>query len=355
MDRPSQPTGHKTQVLLGRLTHVKQTPQGWSAYCPVHENDGARHKPSLVVREGDKWINMICNAGCDYWSIVDALGMKSFDVALDDTPFDPNGPKVKKAPVGKRELELEAIFAAQLLQREKELLQRLRNERGWAASTLELLKVGWLTQDERLSLPAYDKEGKFHDVLRYDPFGKKHPKTLAGKGKSRTLWPAPEKIERKDQLHIVEGEGTAISMASIGLAAVSLPGGMPQPKGNASNPAKFRGAGWHPSWANRLLKHRQLVFWPDCDDTGRRLMAVAAGDCERAGARVDVVDLAGPDKFDVGDMLRYARTLELRKEARVIVEVLVASAQSHRPDQMQQAREWWKDWYGNFNGNAAIL
>lgn len=353
MDCPGQPTGHKTQVLLGRLTHVRQTPKGWVAYCPVHENDGARHKPSLAVREGDKWINMICQSrGCDYWDIVAALDLKSCDVALDDTPFDPNGPKVKRAPVGKRELELEAKFAAQLLQRETELLSRLRSERGWAASTLEKLGVGWFVKEERLTLPAYDKDRKFHDVLRYDPFGKKHPKTLAGVGRSRTLWPAPEMLERGGTLHIVEGEGTAISMASIGLQAVSLPGGMPQPRNEAGNPARFRGAGWHPSWAARLALYRNLVFWPDCDEEGRRLMTVASTESERAGAKVLVAELGGPPKFDVGDMLKYARNLTLRKEARVVIEIIVECA---RQRQWQQGEAFWKNWYGGFNGNAAGL
>lgn len=355
MEAPTHPTTNKTQVLLGRLTHVKKVPKGWQAYCPVHENDGARHKPSLAVREGSKWINLECWSGCKYWDIVAALKLKPKDVALDDTPYDPNGPRLKKPPVPKRELELEAKFAAQLLQREPALLSKLRDERGWAGPALDKLGVGWLTLENRLTLPAYDKDGRIHDVLRYDPFGRYKRKTLAGEGKSRLPWPAPEMIERngaKHVLHVVEGEGTAISMATIGLNAVSLPGGMPQPRNSLSNPSKFKGAGWHPAWAKRLAAHRNLVFWPDCDGEGQRLMSVAATDVEREGASTLVVDLGGPDKFDVGDMLRYARNLELRKEAKVVIEVLVECA---RARQWGQGQEFWKSWYGKFNGNAAGL
>lgn len=359
MDRPELHCGAKTQFLLGRLTHVKERPPGphglrrWTAYCPVHENDGARHKPSLAVQEGDRWINLVCHQ-CNYWDIVAALGLKSEDVALrDDGPYDPNGPKPKRPPVDRRQVELEAKFAAQLLQREPQILARLRSERGWAAGALEKLGVGWLTLDKRLSIPVYDKDGKLHDVVRYDPFRQFKRKTLAGEGKSRTIWPAPELMPRNGALHVVEGEGTAISMASIGLTAVSLPGGMPEARNNLERPGRFQGAGWHPSWAKRLLTHRQLIFWPDCDGDGRRLMTVASTDCEKAGARVTVIDLGGPDKFDIGDMLRYTNSLELRQEARAIIEILVASSESRRADQLVQAREWWKGWYGKFNGNAA--
>jgi hypothetical protein len=353
VERPEPHCGRKTQVLLSRLTHVKATPKGWSAYCPVHENDGARHKPSLHVREGEKWINMECWSGCGYWDIVAALGLKSEDVALqDDQPYDPSLPKPKRPAPGKRELELEAKFAAQLLQREPEILARLRNERGWAAAVLDKFGVGWLTLEKRLSLPTYDKDGQFHAIERYDPFGVHKRKTLATTGKSRTLWPAPEMLQPNGELHVVEGGGTALSMASIGLTAVSLPGGMPQPRGSADNPGKFSGSGWHKSWGARLATHHKVIFWPDCDTTGRDLMTVASTDTQNAGARVIVVELRGPDKFDVGDMLRYARNLELRKEARVVIQVLVECAKRR---QWVQGEEFWKGWYGKFNGNAASL
>lgn len=317
MERPEAHTGNKRQIVLSRLTHVTEKPKCWEAYCPVHENDGARHKPSLFVsKDNYKWVGMVCRSrGCDYWDIVAALGLTSQDVALDDSPWDPNGQTPKKTPVPRREQELEAKFAAQLLQREPDVLSRLRADRGWAAPALDKLGVGWFPLENRLTLPVYDKDGKFHDAVRYDPFRKAKRKTLAGEGKSRLPWPAPEKVERNGALHIVEGEGTAISMTSIGLPAVALPGGMPQGR-NVVDPGKFRGSGWHPAWAKRLAAHRDLVFWPDCDGDGERLMTVAATGCENEGARVTVISLGGPPKFDVGDMLRYARNLEVRKEAR---------------------------------------
>ena len=48
-------------VLLERLERVTQTPSGWMARCPGHED---RH-PSLSIREGDDGRILIhCHAGC---------------------------------------------------------------------------------------------------------------------------------------------------------------------------------------------------------------------------------------------------------------------------------------------------
>jgi putative DNA primase/helicase len=63
-------------TVLDRLTHVRRSASGHVAYCPVHEADGQRHRPSLSIGVGrDGRILLHCFAGCPYRHIVAALGL----------------------------------------------------------------------------------------------------------------------------------------------------------------------------------------------------------------------------------------------------------------------------------------
>lgn len=282
----------KLDLVLSRLEDVRQTSKGFSARCPIH---GGRSHGDLTVNVGERWIMVDCFAGCDWGKVIRALDLEPKDLVLDE------GAPYRKRPVRQRELELTTEACCLSLRNEPEVLRRLRFGRGWAAQALELLGVGW--DGSRLTLPVRNAEGKLHDVLRYDPFGEGRTKILAGQGKSRLPFPAPEGIDTH-VLFLVEGEGTAISMLSIGLWAVSLPGSLKGSR-NVSRPGAWRGAGWHKSWARRFGGFRQLILLPDCDGPGRVLMGAARYDLEKAGVKVSLVDL-GPktwDGSDVADML----------------------------------------------------
>lgn len=264
---------------------------GYTARCPAHEDK----TPSLSIRVGTKWILLNCFAGCDWWKVLSALRLEPKDLVLDeDLPQ-------RRRPVSQRQKELTAMACALELQNTPGILHALRQERGWAAKALELLDVGW--DGSRLTIPVRDADGKIHDILRYDPLTKHGRKVLAGKGKSRLPWPAPELIDTP-VLFLVEGEGTAISMLSVGLRAVSLPGSL-KPSLNAAMPGSWRGTGWHKSWAKRFEKFKDLVLLPDLDGPGRALMGAARYDLQKAGLNATIVDL-GPktnDGSDVADML----------------------------------------------------
>jgi putative DNA primase/helicase len=75
--------------LLSRLQSVKQTPNGWQAKCPAHDDKTASLSVSI---SGDGVILTHCHAGCDFKSITQALGMESRD-------FFP--PKLKAVDGGK--------------------------------------------------------------------------------------------------------------------------------------------------------------------------------------------------------------------------------------------------------------
>lgn len=284
----------KLDAVLAKLDDVRESADGgFRARCPVH---GGRSADDLGVSLGKKWVLINCFANCDWYAILRALELEPKDLVLDE-----DGPKARRRPVSQRQRELTAMACALRLQNEPEILQRLRFTRGWAAGALELLGVGY--DGSRLTLPVRDAERKLHDTLRYDPFTKQGRKILAGKGKSRLPWPAPESVDTPI-LFIVEGEGTAISMLSVGLRAVGLPGSM-SPSTNVSRPGRWQGTGWHRAWARRFEKFKHLVLLPDCDGPGRALMGAVRYDLEQAGLWAKIIDL-GPkthDGSDVADML----------------------------------------------------
>jgi hypothetical protein len=313
---------NKLDAVLEKLQGVRITGGRYTAKCPAHDD----RTPSLSVWLGDKWVMLKCFAGCEYDAIRRAMGLEWKDLVLDE-----DAPATRRRPIGQRELELTSMACCLRLQNEPEVLLRMRYGRGWAAQAFEMLGVGW--DGSRLTLPVRDAAGKLHDVLRYDPFTKQGRKVLAGKGKSRLPFPAPETVDTRI-LFLVEGEGTAISMLSVGLHAVGLPGSL-TPSYNVSRPGAWRGTGWHKKWAERFTRFQHLVLLPDCDGQGRALMGGVRYDLEKSGARVSIVDL-GPrnnDGSDVADMLlsktydgasRLAAKTILREIVAEQAEVLVA-------------------------------
>lgn len=53
----------------------------YTAYCPVHENDGQKHEPSLQVNEKDNgWLWLTCHSGCSQDAILQALDLENSDL-----------------------------------------------------------------------------------------------------------------------------------------------------------------------------------------------------------------------------------------------------------------------------------
>ena len=284
----------KLEAILSRLELVRKLGDGYRARCPAHEKGRDR---DLKIAAGYRGIVLYCHAGCSTETVLHAIDLRYADLF-----YDSNAPAARVKRRDWRAIELEAMTCAVTLQESPDVLERLRFTRGWAAKALHLLDVGW--DGRRLTLPVRDADGKLHDVLLYDPFATTGRKMIQGKGKSRLPWPAPESIEG-DTVILVEGEGTAISMKSIGLPAVSLPGSIGKPTGNVYAPGSWRGGGWHRTWVKRFERFRFVVCFPDLDDVGRALMRAVRYDLEKSGINVSIVDL-GPkthDGSDIADML----------------------------------------------------
>lgn len=339
------PTSPQLDALLSRLSKVKRAAGGYVAECPAHEDSS----PSLSLADGKTAVVLWCWAGCQPKDILGKLGLGWQDVfyqSRNGRASNGSAPATtprKQGAQDRRGMFLEAEMAAERLQSEAEVLGRLRQSRGWAAPALHQLRVGW--DGERLTIPVLDKANKPHDVLRYDPFGGGPRKMLAGEGRSRLPWPPPEGREasRGWPYVLVEGEGTAIAMASIGVNATALPGAVRRPTGDLRNPSSFKGPGWHPRWTQRFSAFRQVLLLPDCDESGHTLMRTVLYDMQRAGFSVVYLDLKLPRGEDVGDVLRVARTGELRSEVKGLLRTAYECARK-RPGDVPAALEMIGNW-----------
>jgi hypothetical protein len=338
MEPSADPRDDRLEAVLSRLQGVRKSGSGFMARCPAHQDDS----PSLSVGVGEKGILLYCWSGCSVQSVLASLELRWQDLFFQDK----GTLEKKKAPLDRRGLELEALMAASRLQSESEVLEKARRLRGWAAPALLSLGVGW--DGERFTLPVKDAENRLHDVLRYNPYSSKW-KMLAGEGRTRQIWPRPEDVSttnRSRGLYVVEGEGTAISLASIGLPVVALPGAVARASGDVRNPSRFEGVGWHKAWAKRFKGHGRLWLFPDADDVGRTVMLTAHFDLEKEGLHPVICDLGGDEGFDLGDLLAAASHLELRRQGKELVKMFARVSTSRR-EQIPEARSLlhaWHEW-----------
>lgn len=163
------------------------------------------------------------------------------------------------------------------------ILARLFEVKAWTPEAIYRLGLGW--DGERVTFTIRNPKLKIVGIVRYLPGGT--PKSLALPGSKREFFPAPEIIHRRHPMFLVEGEGDAVAMWSIGLKAVAIPGA----------------GSWKPDWAKRLLG-RQVIALTDCDRQGRGLGRRIAQDLPSA----QVIDLepGREDGWDVGNLIHEA-------------------------------------------------
>lgn len=164
------------------------------------------------------------------------------------------------------------------------------SRKGWRPATLERLGVGF--EANRFVFTILARGGDVCGVVRYRDHDGPGQKMYADAGTVRELWPRPEDVPGST-LYVDEGEPDAVSMAELGLPAVSLPGA-----GKASK-----------EWPARLAAHRErVVFVCDADSVGRLRMRKMAERVAALGVEAVVVDPAPTrdDGYDLGDMLADA-------------------------------------------------
>lgn len=188
--------------------------------------------------------------------------------------------------------------------------QRLWERRRWTSAALSTLGVG--VNGKAFVLPLRGSDGELVNVLQL--IGEEL-KPLAMRGRPRVLWPAPESISAGERVFVVEGEKDVLSMCSIGLAAVAVPGAN----------------GWRREWAVRFAG-RDVAVFGDCAPAGRRLAASVAADLAPHAAIVRVIDLnaARSDGFDVGDLIGEAQSRDDLPQVRDLLERMAGTAEPYR-------------------------
>jgi hypothetical protein len=187
---------------------------------------------------------------------------------------------------------------AEALAGNRELLDRLRAERGWDERVLRELQVGF--DGERITIPIPDERaGVPQGLLRLRINASQRPKVLAVPGTRLALIPRP--APEQTRVWLVEGPSDMLAARSAGLPALAVPGTH----------------AWRTEWARDLARRRVTVVM-DADRPGRQAALRIVGDLERHDAtHVRILELAPSrdDGYDLSDWLRegnHLRTLTAR-------------------------------------------
>lgn len=167
------------------------------------------------------------------------------------------------------------------------VIARLAEVKGWTLPAIVRCGLGW--DGERIVFPVRDRVGSKLQrvgVVRYVPRG--NPKSKTDPGSKRALFPCPLVVSRTEPIWIVEGEPDAVSMWSLGLVGVAVPGA----------------GSWKADWG-KFFWGRDVNVLVDCDEPGRLLGRAV----KRAVPQAVVLDLDSgrSDGFDVGDLVAETR------------------------------------------------
>lgn len=194
------------------------------------------------------------------------------------------------------------------LARRLELVEAIRRADELPHVGADLQAMGWRGHEDRLTgppthlghtgdrfaAPVRDAEGKLIDFATFRP----GEKVMAGRGRRRDLYPAPEEISG-DWVLLVEGEKDAITATLAGLPSVAIPG-----VGGASRALPER------------FKDKRLLICLDCDEQGRDAAGKISRTFTEAGVQNAIHDLDPErhDGFDVSDFAREHGLDALREE-----------------------------------------
>lgn len=246
--------------LLQRFPDARRCGAGWSARCPAHDD----HRASLSISEGDnKRILLHCHAGCEFKTIVGAIGLQPKDLmpATDGRP---------------RKGTAKRIVA---------------------------------------TYPYRDENGKLlFEAVRFDPkdFRQRKPDGTGWSwklnGVRRILYRLPEllKADAAQWVFVVEGEKDSDNLRAIGLTATCNP----------------MGAGKWKYVEDSILAGRKVAILPDRDDTGREHGLDVCKRLHSKAADVRIVELPTTLK-DASDFIS-ARRQEGKTDADISGEIMAA-------------------------------
>jgi hypothetical protein len=306
-------------------------PRGKQLPCPApdHEQTGRTPPATIATPNGngyEVWHCAACGAGgtaIDAFMLARGLDKAAAFGELRKLAGRSEAPRLSRtgtaASNGAAPLPSETRigeWAATLTSR-TDLLERLRQLKGWTPEALVALGVGF--DGERLTVPVRGGDCTLLNVCRYTPRPKDGAsKMISLRGRPRDLTPAPETIGG-NVCWVTEGEPDVISAASIGLTAVAVPG---TEFSKRLRPERFR-------------RFEQVNLLLDCDPQGREAAALIASKLSDAGIEHANLDLdpARNDGYDLGDLVREAAQdgPEGLGQARQLLERMAASAHPLAP------------------------
>ena len=255
-----QESGWSAEQCARLLNKAKRSPQGWKACCPAHEDSN----PSLFLADGQEGVALVCYAGCDYRSIVQALESKG------------------------------AVIGG-----------------GGSTTRSEIPRTHFQLGEYHHYWDYRDAIGRIIlRVCRWEqPDGKKDIRPLIRNPDGGWKWahhPDPRPLFQLDRLTnetdvpvlMVEGEKTAAAAQKLfpDHIATTWPGGAASTGQVDMTP----------------LKGRQVTLMPDCDAAGRKAMKWVQKNLKDAGAEVRTVDPITfdpdlPQGWDLADALAEKR------------------------------------------------
>jgi hypothetical protein len=167
----------------------------------------------------------------------------------------------------------------------RSILGRLNELRGWSPEAVRKLGLGF--DGRKVIFFAYDEYGNLTGLSSYQPNPAKRsgPKNVATG--QRELFPGPETL-KSTTAWLVEGEPDAVSIVSMGLPGVAVPGV----------------GTWKKGWAARFTRFEKVYVCFDCDEKGREAAAIRTEQLSEFTTPVIVdLDPARDDGYDVTDLL----------------------------------------------------
>lgn len=267
--------------LAAALGKAHREGREWRCLCPAH----ADHTPSLSITEKDGQLLVICRAGCDQASVIDALKARGlWDLPERDENY--------AEPMHGRRLNITATydyvdetedFRFQVCRiepgkdgRPKDFLQRRRNGTGWVWNTDGVERIPYHLNE--LAIARAQANG--------------------------TPW----------RVYITEGEKCADRMRQDWhVTATTNPGGAGK---------------WRASYA-KYFSGADVVILPDNDDTGKKHAHTIAASLGPVATSVRILTLTGlPPKGDIFDWIDQGGTQSTLEE---LVDDLPQPAPAARP------------------------
>lgn len=260
----------------------------WMQYCcPVHENDGRRHRPSLAVKyfEDRGKTQIQCYASCDYELVLDAIGLAPGD--LYDRPSNGRGRGPRSAKPARAVSRAEAAIEAAGLPPKSTRPDLGAQRSAWRTTA----SYPYVRADGTVAGAVLRREARFDRGTdkefaqrSWDPATGSWAKT----GFDKIPYRLPELLETIAEgdrvVYIVEGEKDVHAAESAGLTATTNAGGA---------------LSWTPEHARWLAGAPTVIIVADHDAPGYRRAEKVMDTLVGVVPRVRVVTAAtGKDLHD---------------------------------------------------------